>query len=312
MYRMVCRVCGISAILSVASASALAAGIGVVVDVVNEGYRTPPGASELIARPTDEVVEGEGLRTGVESAIHVQFVDGSELSVEAESEILLSDYVFEPASGVDGEIQLTEGLFHFDSNGAEDSGIELHTPVATIGIRGTEFLVSVAADATVVDILEGAVEITPKGGGKSVVCEGGQSALVAGSDADAMCGDLGSFSTAAGTPPAQADIAQGRIGDGRGGLGDRPGNSGNGGSPGGGSGGGNPGGGTGGGGSGGGDPGGGDPGGGDPGGGGNSGGNTNHSGHGDGSNPGKGHDKGNGGNSGGNNGGANNPGGGKK
>lgn len=209
MYRMVCRVCGISAILSVASASALAAGIGVVVDVVNEGYRTPPGASELIARPTDEVVEGEGLRTGVESAIHVQFVDGSELSVEAESEILLSDYVFEPASGVDGEIQLTEGLFHFDSNGAEDSGIELHTPVATIGIRGTEFLVTVAKDATIVDILEGEVEVQARGGGRSARCVGGQSALVAAQDADAICGDLGSFSTAAGAPPSPPAIAGG-------------------------------------------------------------------------------------------------------
>jgi hypothetical protein len=322
MYRMVCRICGISVLMSAVSASALAAGIGTVVDVVNEGYRTPPGASEVIARPTDEVVQGEALRTGIESAIHVQFVDGSELSVEAESEILLSDYVFEPASGADAEIQLTEGLFHFDSNGAEDSGIELHTPVATIGIRGTEFLVSVAADATVVDILDGAVEITPKGGGKAITCEGGQSALVAGSDADAVCGDFGSFSTAAGAPPGQTDVAQGRIGDGGPSPGDRPGKSASGGSAGGGSGGGNSGGGDPGGGDpgggdpgggdpGGGDPGGGDPGGGDPGGGGgNSGGNTNHSGLGDGSNPGKGHDNGNG-NSGGN-GGSNNPGGGKK
>ena len=309
MYRMVCRVCGISVFMSAVSASALAAGIGVVVGVVNEGYRTPPGASELIAKPTDEVVEGEALRTGVESAIHVQFVDGSELSVEAESEILLSDYVFEPASGADGEIQLTEGLFHFDSNGAEDSGIELHTPVATIGIRGTEFLVSVAAGATVVDILDGAVEITPRGGGKSIVCEGGQSGLALGPNDDAVCGDFGSFSTAAGPAPQQAD-ANGRIGEGHEGFGgDRPGNSsgGNagGGDPGGGgSGGGDPGGGGGGGG----DPGGG---GGDPGGGGPGGGKTNHSGLGDGTNPGKGHDNGNQGGNPGGNGGQNNPGGGK-
>lgn len=308
MYHMVCRVCGIAILMSASSASASAAGIGVVVDVVNEGYRTPPGASELIARPTDEVVEGEGLRTGVESAIHVQFVDGSELSVEAESEILLSDYVFEPASGAaDADIQLTEGLFHFNSNGVEDSGIALHTPVATIGIRGTEFVVSVAADVTVVDILDGAIEITPRGGGKAIICEGGQSALVAAADADAMCGDLGSFSTAAGVPPEQASL--GRLGEGHGGFsGNRPDGPGNGSSGGGNSGGGDPGGGD----PGGGGPGGGDPGGGDPGGGGPGGGKTNHSGLGDGSNPGKGHGNGNqGGNSGGN-GGQNNPGGGRK
>ncbi|MGH6893403.1 MAG: hypothetical protein ACREEP_14215, partial [Dongiaceae bacterium] len=93
MYPMVCRVCAAALLLSSVSAVALAAGIGTVVDVVNEGYRTPPGASELPAKPADELVEGEALRTGSESAIQVKFVDGSELSVEAESEILLSDYV---------------------------------------------------------------------------------------------------------------------------------------------------------------------------------------------------------------------------
>ena len=313
MLRVASAICLAAAAFGASDASAQAGGIGTITNVINQAFHTPPGGAELPANTHDTLVTDETLRTDKDATLSVLFVDGSELNIEAESEVILSDYVFnEQTDSSSGIIELNTGLFHFNSNQTADSGIVLQTPVATIGIRGTEFLVSVAADATVVDILEGAVEITPKGGGKSVVCEGGQSALVAGSDADAMCGDLGSFSTAAGTPPAQADIAQGRIGDGRGGLGDRPGNSGNGGSPGGGSGGGNPGGGTGGGGSGGGDPGGGDPGGGDPGGGGNSGGNTNHSGHGDGSNPGKGHDKGNGGNSGGNNGGANNPGGGKK
>ena len=95
MYPMVCRVCVAAILMSSASVGALAAGIGTVVDVVNEGYRTPPGASELLAKPTDELVQGEALRTGSESTIGVKFIDGSELSVEAESEILLSDYVFD-------------------------------------------------------------------------------------------------------------------------------------------------------------------------------------------------------------------------
>ncbi|HEY1385974.1 MAG TPA: hypothetical protein VGF43_20275, partial [Dongiaceae bacterium] len=73
-------------------------------------------------------------------------------------------------------------------------------PVATIGVRGTEFLVHVdGGDATVIDILSGAVEAKPNGTGKAVTCVGGQSILVADPDQDAMCGDIGSFSTAAGS-----------------------------------------------------------------------------------------------------------------
>ena len=177
---------------------AKAAGIATVLDVVNEGYRTPPGADETAAKTADELVQDEALRTEKESTIQVRFVDGSELSVEQSSEMVLSDYVFD-GSAATGLIDLNNGLFHFKSNATNDQGIALRTPVATIGVRGTEFLVHVDGDdVTIIDILEGAVEARPHGAGRSVTCVGGQSILIAGEDEDAQCGDIGSFSTAAG------------------------------------------------------------------------------------------------------------------
>src|SRR5262245_65626417 len=62
--------------------AASAAGIATVVDVVNEGYRTPPGADEITAKSADELVQNEALRTERESTIAVKLVEGSELSVE--------------------------------------------------------------------------------------------------------------------------------------------------------------------------------------------------------------------------------------
>jgi hypothetical protein len=294
-----------SALGSLAAWDAGAAGIATVTDVINQGYRTPPGAGELPVAPADELVPSEALRTGADSAIEVKFVDGSELSVEALSEVVLSDYVFDPqVAASTGIINLNVGLFRFSSADLPDSGLQLKTPVATIGIRGTEFLVTVTSDRTVVDIVEGAVHVAPVGSGEAITCEGGQSILVAGPDADAVCGDFGDFTTATGseTPTQQADLgAEGeakgapepkaRAGDRAGGGGESGGGDSGGGESGGGD-------------SGGGDSGGGDSGGGDPGAG-----PGNHSGLGDGSNPGQGHGKGNG-NSGNNgNGGTNNPGG---
>jgi len=209
MLRMAYGVCLASAILGMTSSMAHAVGIGTITDVVNQAYRTPPGGSELPAGVNDSVVTDEALRTGENSAVAVRFVDGSELSIDAGSEVVLSDYVFDNGNGASsGTIELNSGLFHFNSNGAADSGIELQTPVATIGIRGTEFLVTVAKDATVVDIVDGEVEVFSRIGGKSIRCVGGQSALVAVSNVDAICGDYGSFSTAAGTPPT-TQIASG-------------------------------------------------------------------------------------------------------
>jgi hypothetical protein len=178
--------------------AASAAGIATVVDVVNEGYRTPPGAEETTAKSADELVQNEALRTEKESVIQVKFVDGSELSVEQSSEMVLSDYVYD-GSAASGLINLNNGLFHFKSNGNDDQGVQLRTPVATIGVRGTEFLVHVDGDdVTIVDILSGAVSAKPHGSGKDITCYEGQSILIASTDDDAQCGDIGSFSTAAG------------------------------------------------------------------------------------------------------------------
>jgi len=198
------------AILGIETLAAHAAGIGTITEVVNEAFHTPPGAAEIPAKVDDVLVTDETLRTGENSAIAVRFVDGSELSVEAASEVVLSDYVFDSqTTASSGVIELNNGLFHYNSNNTADSGITLQTPVATIGIRGTEFLVTVADDATVVDIVDGAVEVMPRGGGKPITCEGGQSILVAGARSDAICGDYGSFSTAAGLPPAAPPLTQG-------------------------------------------------------------------------------------------------------
>jgi hypothetical protein len=190
-----------SALGSLAAWDAGAAGIATVTDVINQGYRTPPGAGELPVAPADELVPSEALRTGADSAIEVKFVDGSELSVEALSEVVLSDYVFDPqVAASTGIINLNVGLFRFSSADLPDSGLQLKTPVATIGIRGTEFLVHVdGTEATVVDILSGAVEAIPHGKGQPITCIAGQSILVLGPDQDALCGDLGSFTTAVGT-----------------------------------------------------------------------------------------------------------------
>lgn len=290
MRSMACRV-GVAAVLgALAAVPASAAGIATVTNVVNDGYRQPPGDRERRAAPADELVPQEALRTDRDSSIAVRFVDGSELNVEAQSEVVLSDYLFDPAAtGASGVIKLNSGLFHFNSNDVPDSGLVLETPVATIGIRGTQFLVTVADEATIVDILEGQVEVSPLDGGKPITCEGGQSVLVESARSDAICGDLGSFSTAAAPPLQQAGVQSDASGN-------DPSPEGGGGSSPGGAPGGNPGGGPGGGGGGPGGP---------------PGGKTNHSGLGDGSNPGKGHGNGNG--SGGkNNGGTNNPGGGRQ
>src|SRR5512145_2349652 len=88
------QLAGVLAALLAMDQAANAASIATVTDVVNEGYRTPPGGTETNAQVKDELVPDEALRTEEESAIQVKFVDGSELTVEQSSEIVLNDYVY--------------------------------------------------------------------------------------------------------------------------------------------------------------------------------------------------------------------------
>jgi hypothetical protein len=72
---------------ALAATPASAIGIATVTEVINEGYRQPPGDQERRAATSDELVSDEALRTDSDSRIAVKFVDGSELAVEASSEV---------------------------------------------------------------------------------------------------------------------------------------------------------------------------------------------------------------------------------
>ena len=123
MLRMAYRVGFAVALLGTVSPAAFAVGIGTITEVVNQAYHTPPGAAEIAAKVDDTLVTDETLRTEENSTISVQFVDGSELSVEAGSEVILSDYVFDAqTTASSGVIDLSNGQFHYNSNGNGQGG----------------------------------------------------------------------------------------------------------------------------------------------------------------------------------------------
>ena len=69
MLRMACRVCVTAMLGALAATPACAAGIATVTDVVNDGYRQPPGDRERRIATSDELVSDEALRTARDSRI---------------------------------------------------------------------------------------------------------------------------------------------------------------------------------------------------------------------------------------------------
>jgi uncharacterized membrane protein YgcG len=200
---------GIAALISVSAlalASTEAIPIADVVDVIKSAFHTPPGGAEVPATVGDKLLADEAIRTESDSAIEMSFPDGATLRLEADSDLVLDSYVFDPnALKSAAAISIPAGIARYTTGdeSIDDTGVEFSTPVATVGIRGTDIVVSVGANgATVIDVLSGKVTAKPKEHETQVEAIEGQSVLIEQIDLPPEVGEIGDFTTAAGGPPA--------------------------------------------------------------------------------------------------------------
>lgn len=117
----------------------------------------------------DGVLKGDVLQTGT-GTMAVTFNDGSTLDLAANSRLAVNDFVYDPNRTANSEVlDLVRGSLSFVSGEVAHSGghMNITTPVATMGIRGTVGTVSNGDDGTVhfsiVESATGAVLLDSKG-----------------------------------------------------------------------------------------------------------------------------------------------------
>ncbi len=103
--------------------------------------------------------------------MHIQFRDETSLRLGSESQVVLDEYIYAPFKATKSQmtITLTKGVFRFVSGKMKKSSYRVVTPSAYIGVRGTDFLVTVTDDSTVVDLYEGEIEVEDTRGGDDTV-----------------------------------------------------------------------------------------------------------------------------------------------
>lgn len=110
--------------------------------VVRNGVRGPLGAGDLL-------FQGDVLETGVDSELGLLLGDESRLSVGAETSFEIKEYLYEPEAGRGSLLtKLARGTLLYVSGliaKVSPDAAEVETPVGTLGIRGTRFLVVVEA-----------------------------------------------------------------------------------------------------------------------------------------------------------------------
>ena len=139
---------------------------GTVSLAIGRAYVNSGGSDEIRLRTGASVSEGDRIRTESNGHVHIKFRDQAVLSVRPNSELLIETYRYNPErpelSAV--KINLVQGTARTVSGEAAKAAREryrLNTPVAAIGVRGTDFLVSTTSRSLTALVNDGAIVVAP-------------------------------------------------------------------------------------------------------------------------------------------------------
>lgn len=146
----------------IGAASAQTPAIGAVQSVVVYAYGTPAAQARRPLFVATPVFTQERVETVANGGLALLFADDTQFRVGADSAVTLDRFVYNPnATGGEMALSLTKGSFRFISGKMAKEGVQLRTPVSLIGIRGTDFFVSIlASGATLIDVIAGIVTVS--------------------------------------------------------------------------------------------------------------------------------------------------------
>ncbi len=148
--------------------------VGSIAEVENAAWRTPPDAARLEARSLDPIVRNEALETGAASGLLVSFADGSELTLGENASAVVDEFTYAGPESGNASIGVVKGVFRWISGAIPEERVEISTPKATIGVRGTEIFVLVQADGSGLFVTDqGEISVTSRTNGKQVIVPAG-------------------------------------------------------------------------------------------------------------------------------------------
>lgn len=127
----------------------------------------PRGHAQPIVLGT-EIAEQDRIVTGKDGMLMLVFSDQARVAVRPETELVIRGYRIDP-SGVDTRIQLDlirGAMRQISGHGAQlqPERYRLNTPIAVIGVRGTDFLAKVGGGSVETYVHEGMIVVFPADG----------------------------------------------------------------------------------------------------------------------------------------------------
>src|SRR3954453_14788868 len=135
--------------------------IGVAATVRNTVSQIEPRPTRIIKG--DDLVRDELVRTAADSDAKFVLRDNTNLSLGPGSTLRLDRAVFDDPKAGDIAIKLTTGAFRFITGDSNKEAYSISTPVATLGIRGTELDILVALRQNIVRLRAGEARVCVPG-----------------------------------------------------------------------------------------------------------------------------------------------------
>lgn len=148
------------------------------VQIQRDGKTLSPAAGQAVE-------SGDRLKTGADGYLYLKLKDGTFIALRPETRAVLADYHYDTAAHADIRVrlQLDEGVMRtITGQGLKQARdrFRLNTPVAAIGVRGTDFTTYADATTTRVSVTAGGVVMAPLGDACSPMavgpCEGERAA----------------------------------------------------------------------------------------------------------------------------------------
>lgn len=143
-------------------------GIGEALAVIDQASAMGEVGDRPLTKGTT-VFLGDRVMTDSEGTAQLLFKDGTRMVVGPNSELMLDAFVFRSAAAENQfAVRALGGAFRFISGNSPKDAYLIHTPSATMGVRGTKFDISVAPDETSVLLYEGTAAVCGNNAGCTI------------------------------------------------------------------------------------------------------------------------------------------------
>ena len=150
--------------------------IGVVAELKGIVFAVRTDGTRVKLKKGDNVFQGDVIETEKESAANMLLADKTTFAIGDEARLALDEMVYNPATK-EGQSQFSilKGVFVFASGEiakTDNSKMIVTTPVATIGIRGTEVSGDISDEGAQITVLDGTVTVSTNAGTATLGSQG--------------------------------------------------------------------------------------------------------------------------------------------